>query len=273
MRIVSFDAFRSLGIPGVHYLKPDHYLNHLPLLETADWVIYPEYWQVNALHYGLKARLFPSIASYHIGHDKIEQTRVFQMLCPRNVPDTRILENTAENAARLWEDLVTPFVAKDPRSSEGRGVFLIEERSQWRAYCAQSPVLYVQERLPIDRDLRLVLVGQKVVAGYWRLQSPDGFHNNIAQGGALDFSPVPPVAVELVERLSLQLGIDHGGFDIAMVGGQPYIIEYNRLFGNHGLVEQGLRIGGIIYDHLLSESRPERTPPSHGPHRWTRKAS
>lgn len=273
MRIVSFDAFRSLGTPGVHYLKPDQYLNHLPLLETADWVIYPEYWQVNALHYGLKARLFPSIASYHIGHDKIEQTRAFQLLCPRNVPDTCILENTAENAARLWEEMVTPFVAKDPRSSEGRGVFLIEECSQWREYCAQSPVLYVQERLPIDRDLRLVLVGQKVVAGYWRLQSPDGFHNNIAQGGALDFSPVPAVAVELVERLSLQLDIDHGGFDIAMVGGHPYIIEYNRLFGNHGLVEQGLRIGGIIYDHLLSESRPERTPPSHGPHRWTRKAS
>lgn len=273
MRIVSFDAFRSLGVPGVHYIKPDQYLNHLPLLETADWVIYPEYWQVNALYYGLKARLFPSIASYHIGHDKIEQTRVFQLLCPRNIPDTRILENTAENANRLWEELYTPFVAKDPRSSEGRGVFLIEDRNQWQHYCAQSPVLYVQERLPIDRDLRLVLVGKKVVAGYWRLQSPDGFHNNIAQGGALDFSPLPAVAVALVESVSMQLGIDHGGFDVAMVGNHPYIIEYNRLFGNHGLVEQGLRIGDMIYDHLLSESRPERTPPSHGPHRWTRKAS
>lgn len=272
MRIVSFDAFRSLGIPGVHYLKPDQYLEHLTLLETADWILYPEYWQVNALYYGLKARLFPSIASYHIGHDKIEQTRVFQLLCPRNIPDTRILENTPANADRLWDELCTPFVAKDPRSSEGRGVFLIEEHHQWRQYCTQSPVLYVQERLPIDRDLRLVLVGEQVVAGYWRLQSADGFHNNIAQGGTLDFAPVPSTAVTLVERVARQLGIDHGGFDVAMVGEHPYIIEYNRLFGNHGLVEQGLRIGDIIYGHLLRENRPERTPPFHGPHRWMRKA-
>lgn len=272
MRIVSFDAFRSLGMPGIHYLKPDHYLNHLPLLETADWILYPEYWQVNALCYGLNARLFPSIASYHIGHDKVEQTRVFQLVCPRHIPDTRILANTAENAEYLWDELITPFVAKDPRSSEGRGVFLIEERHQWREYCALSPVLYVQERLPIDRDLRLVLVGRQVVAGYWRLQSPDGFHNNIARGGMLDFSPLPDAAVALVETVAVRLGIDHGGFDIAMVNGHPYIIEYNRLFGNHGLVEQGMRISDMIYDHLLSESRPERTPPSHGPNRWIPKA-
>lgn len=253
MQIVSFDAFRSLNIPGVHYIKPDHYLNHLATLEQADWLLFPEYWQLNALHYGLHARIFPSPASYHIGHDKIEQTRVFQLVCPHNIPDTRILENTPQNAARLWDDMLPPFVAKDPCSSEGRGVFLIEDLAQWRQYCAQNPVLYVQERLPIDRDLRLVLVGDKVVAGYWRLQSPDGFHNNIAQGGALDFSPLPDAAVQLVERVAQGLGIDHGGFDVAMVGTHPYIIEYNRLCGNHGLVEQGIRIDAMIHAHLQNQ--------------------
>lgn len=252
MRIVSFDAFRTLDLPGVHYIKPEHYLNHLPALEQADWVLFPEYWQVNALCYGLHARIFPSVASYHIGHDKTEQTRVFHLVCPHNIPDTRILENTPQNADLLWDELCTPFVAKDPRSSEGRGVFLIEERSQWREYCAQSPVLYAQERLPIDRDLRLVLIGKKVVAGYWRLQSADGFLNNIAQGGALDFSPLPDAAVHLVETVAQRLGLDHGGFDVAMVGTHPYIIEYNRLCGNQGLVEQGIRIGAMIYDHLLT---------------------
>jgi len=252
MRIITFDALRCLDIPGVHYIKPEQYLNHLPEIAQAEWVLFPEYWQVNALYYGLGARLFPSIASYHIGHDKIEQTRAFQLACPNNIPDTQILENSPENTERLWDDLVTPFVAKDPRSSEGRGVFLVEERRQWRDYCAQSPVLYVQELLPIDRDLRLVLVGKKVVAGYWRLQSPDGFHNNVAQGGTLDFSPLPASAVQLVEQVAHRLDLDHGGFDVAMVGNHPYIIEYNRLCGNQGLVEQGIRIGAMINDHLLT---------------------
>ena len=272
MRIVSFDAFRSLDIPGVHYVKPDLYLKHQPLLEMADWLIYPEYWQVNSLHYGLGARIFPSIASYHIGHNKIEQTRAFQLLCPNHTPDTHILRNTPENAEWLWESLYTPFVAKDPHSCEGRGVFLIEERAQWRQYCANSAVLYTQEYLPIDRDLRLVVIGKKVVAGYWRLQSDRGFHNNIAMGGQLDFSPLPAPAVALVETVARQLDLNHGGFDVAMVGQHPYLIEYNRLFGNGGLVEQGIRIGEIIFQHLLDEQQPDRTPPAHGAGRALRRA-
>lgn len=261
MRVVSFDAFRSLGIPSVHYIKPDQYLQHVELLRQADWVLFPEYWQVNALHYGLGLRLFPSISSYHIGHNKIEQTRVFQLLCPANIPDTLILNNTPENRAAVWEQLDAPFVAKVPKSSEGRGVLLIEERSQWQAYCADNPVLYVQELLPIDRDMRIVVIGRQIVGGYWRLQADDGFHNNIAQGGQLDFSPIPQAAAELVLRLAATLNIDHGGFDVAMVGDRPYVLEFNRLFGNHGLVEQGIKVGESIYQYLRDACSPPFTPP------------
>jgi len=265
MRVVSFDAFRSLDIPGIHYLKPDQYQKSLPLLASADWLLFPEYWQVCSLHFSLKARIFPSLASYLIGHDKIEQTRVFQLLYPQHTPATRILANTPENADLLWDEMTLPFVAKIPRSSEGRGVFLIEELSQWRQYQQQSPVLYAQEYLPIDRDLRLVVIGRKVVAGYWRLQSPDGFHNNVALGGELDFSPIPESAVALVEGLCQRLGIDHGGFDLAMLGDHPMLIEYNRLFGNNGLIQQEIRVGPLIYQFLLQEAEPELTPPTHQP--------
>ena len=97
MRVVSFDAFRSLGIPGILHLKPDHFQQHTETLLQSDWVLFPEYWQVNALHYGLGVRIFPSMASYHLGHSKIEQTRVLQCVCPHNIPKTLILENTEGN--------------------------------------------------------------------------------------------------------------------------------------------------------------------------------
>ena len=264
MRVVSFDAFRSLGIAGAHYIKPEHYQRHQDLLKQADWLLFPEYWQVNALYYGLGARVFPSIASYHIGHDKIEQTRVFQFLFPLHVPETLILANTPENRDQVWDRLELPFVAKVPKSSEGRGVYLIESREQWREYCAVNPVLYAQEWLPIDRDMRIVVIGRRVVGGYWRLQSSDGFHNNLARGGELHIAPLPAAAVELVQRIATSLNIDHGGFDIAMFGERPYIIEFNRLFGNHGLSEQGIRTGELIRQYLLEESRPEFTPPLAG---------
>src|SRR3990167_240355 len=106
MQIISFDALRSLGLPHIHYVKPDRYLDHLPRLRAADWLIYPEYWQIHALFYGLNKRIFPSMASYHIGHDKIEQTRVFQLLCPQHIPDTQILENSEKNARQLWDEQI-----------------------------------------------------------------------------------------------------------------------------------------------------------------------
>lgn len=250
MQIISFDALRSLGLPQIRYIKPDHYLEYLSEIRRADWLIYPEYWQIHPLLYALQKRIFPSVASYHIGHDKIEQTRLFQVLCPRHIPETWIVENTTKNAQQLWEERYTPFVAKIPRSSEGRGVFLIENQTQWADYCRLSPVLYVQEYLPIDRDLRLVLIGEKVVTGYWRLQGSDGFHNNLAQGGALDFSPLPPEAITLVESVARTTGINHGGFDVAMLGKHPYLIEYNRLFGNQGLLEQDIDVDKLIYAYL-----------------------
>ena len=96
-------------------------------------------------------------------------------------------------------------------------------------------MIYAQEYLPIDRDLRIVSVGYRIMGGFWRLQSDRGFHNNLSQGGQIDFSPIPPAAEALVTHLARELSINHGGFDIAMVGDHPYVLEFNRLFGSNSL--------------------------------------
>lgn len=251
MRIVSFDVFRSLHIPGAHYIKPESFLDHLDVIRMADWVLFPEYWQVNSLYYGLNCRIFPSIASYHLGHDKVEMTRVFQTVCPLNIPQTLIEAGTPQGRRAVLERFEFPFVAKEVRSSEGKGVYRIDNELDWRRYCSGREILYAQEYLPIDRDLRLAVIGDRIVGCYWRLQSPDGFHNNIAAGGRLDFAPAPQAALELVERVISALAINHAGFDVAMVGDRPYILEFNRLFGNQGLSEQDIRPAELIYQYLL----------------------
>ncbi|MBN1379505.1 MAG: ATP-grasp domain-containing protein [Gammaproteobacteria bacterium] len=260
MRIVSFDAFRTLDIPGVTYIKPENYQAHLELLQKSDWLLFPEYWQVNSLFYGLGCRIFPSIASYHLGYDKVETTRALQLVCPDNLPQTEIYANTPESVRSILQRFSFPFVAKIPRSSEGRGVFLIENKDDWNAYQCNQTVLYVQEYLPIDCDLRVVVIGRKVVASYWRLQSADGFHNNLAAGGTIDFSPAPEQALALIKEIACRLNINHAAFDVALVNGQPYIFEFNRLFGNRGLVEQNIKPATLIYAYLLSLQSPGKTP-------------
>lgn len=268
MKCVSFDAFRTLHLPDIHYIKPEQMFRERAEIEAADWVLFPEYWQVNALVFGLKKRIFPSLAAYLIGHDKVEMTRAFQMVAPGHVPWTLIEPNTADHAERVWQQMPLPFVAKIPKSSMGQGVFLIENRADWNAYLARTPVIYAQELLPIDRDLRLIVVGGQLVAGFWRCRGHDGFHNNLSQGGMVDAdTPLPQSAIDLVLRVAAELEIDHAGFDVAMLGDYPYLLEFNRLFGNTGLPGLNLMVSEAIQAYLQAASGhdhdddPEDPPP------------
>ncbi len=256
MRLVSFDIFRTLGFPDTTVLKPEQFLGHRETLTEADWVLFPEYWQLNALVHGLKCRVFPSVASYRIGHDKVEMTRAFQAVAPEHTPWTLIEPNGPEERERIWNTLSCPFVAKLPKASMGEGVWLIENREDWRRYCEISPVLYAQEYLPIDRDVRVVVVGKRVITAYWRTRADQGFYNNVARGGRIDRSPVPAVVTDLALKLAIDLEVDHAGFDIALVGGYPFVLEFNRLFGNQGL-GQGSELREAILDYLVSHTEPE----------------
>lgn len=250
MKLISFDALRTLKLNGVRYIKPEEMSRHSALIQESDGVLFPEYWQLNTLVFALKRRVFPSLASYLIGHNKVEMTRCFQALTPANVPFTMIGANTPEMAARIWDAMPSPFVAKIPKSSMGNGVFLIETRQQWQHYQSVTDTLYAQEYLPIDRDIRIVWVGRKIVGCYWRLQADQGFYNNIAQGGYAVAGPVPASARALVKTLATSLGIDHGGFDIAMVDDHPFIFEFNRLFGTRGVGGMDVKIDKAIAKYL-----------------------
>lgn len=262
MAWISFDLFRTLGFPDTLNLKAEQLFQYKQDISQADWVLFPPYWQLNSLVYGLNAKVFPSESSYRLGHNKVEMTRAFELVAPAHTPLTLIAANTQAEAERLWADMHLPFVAKQPKASMGEGVWLIENRSDWRDYLTKTDTLYVQEYLPIDRDIRVVIVGDRVIAAYWRKQAPRGFYNNVAKGGEVDYSPVPAQAIELALHLARSLQINHAGFDIAMVGNHPYVLEFNRLFGNQGIPGGDATLRAAICDLLLRASRPVPTAPA-----------
>jgi ribosomal protein S6--L-glutamate ligase len=259
MQLVSFDVLRCLDIPGLRYLKPAHYFRDLAAVRQADWILFPEYWQVNSLIYGLGKRIFPGPASYHLGHDKVEQTRALLTVAPGHVPETLILPPTATARDEILDQFSFPFVAKQVRSSRGDGVYLIEAVGDLQCYLDTADVVYVQEYLPIRRDLRVVWLGRKVLTAYWR-ESGDGFHFNVARGGVINFETVPEAALLLVERVATCLGIDHAGFDVACVGSHYYILEFNVLFGLEALNRQGIRCGEAILRYLEEQDNEPGKP-------------
>lgn len=264
MQLISFDPFRTLGFPDTKVLKPEHFFRHKDELRQADWVLFPAYWQLNALLYGLDCRVFPSEASYRIGHDKVEMTRAFEMVAPAYIPLTLIEPNGPLQQELLWDTMTLPFVAKHPKASMGEGVLLIRDRADWQRYCANAEVLYVQEYLPIDRDIRIVVVGDQVVSAYWRRQADQGFYNNVARGGWVSHEAVPAAAIELALQVAHDLGVNHAGFDIAWVGGHPYLLEFNRLFGNQGLAGSDA-LKDAILGYLYSQQPRDPSGPTPAP--------
>ncbi len=269
MLILTFDQFRTLDIPGVQPTSSKVFFQSLDFIKQADWILFPDYWQVNILVHVLQKRIFPNMATYHLGHDKVQMTRALMAVAPQHLPETHILSNSEENQYKVVSELFSfPFVAKDVKNSGGNGVFLIENRKDWTRYCLDHSIFYVQEYLPINRDMRIVVIGRKVVSGYWREQQEGRFHTNVAQGGNVSFESIPAQALALVEWVAQQLNINHAGFDVAMVDDHLYFFEFNRLFGNRGLQERGINPSRLIYDYLLEES-----PNSSGPQRPLRTAT
>ncbi|MCM2674846.1 ATP-grasp domain-containing protein [Alkalicoccobacillus plakortidis] len=249
MKLVTFNPFRTIGLPGLHYIKPENMFAEKQQIEEADVCLFPENWQVNALVYGMKKKIFPSIQSIQLGFNKIEMTRALWSVAPELVPKTVILGRNRDTFQKVLNDFPFPFVAKEVRSSMGRGVFLIENEKQFREYSDQNPTYYIQEYLPIERDLRVCIVGDKAIASYWR-ENKNTFKNNVAQGGRIIFDDVPEEAVQVAVDTAKSLGIDHAGFDLIVVDDQYYILEFNTLFGNQGFQELNVSVEQEIAKYL-----------------------
>lgn len=258
--LITFDPFRTIGIPNVTYIKPENIFKEIDKVKQADYILFPEYWQVNSLVYGLKKKIFPNISTYQLGHNKIETTRALWATFPKNAPYTKILSRDNANIETIEEEFGYPLVAKEIKNSMGRGVFLIKNRQELKGYIDNNSILYIQEKLPIDRDLRIVYVGNKVIGAYWRIAKEGEFHNNIAKGASYDYNNIPSEAIDLVERVAMTLDINHAGFDIAVVDNSYYILEYNVMFGNEGLRNIDIKAEQFIYEYIINDSDNPDTP-------------
>lgn len=257
LNLVSFNPFRTIGIPGIKYIKPEHSFKEMETIRNADVLLFPENWQTTFLAYGLKKTLFPSIESIQLGYSKIEMTRALWSVSPENVPYTEIFANTETNRKYVLDTFPFPFVAKDARNSMGKGVFLINSPAEFYNYAENIDILYVQEFLPNDgKDLRVCVIGDEIVTSYWRVGSEGSFLHNVAQGGELCFDFIPQEALDLVLKVAKDLNINHAGFDVIFSNGRAYILEFNVLFGNQGIREQGISLETKIYDYLLRTVEP-----------------
>jgi len=177
--------------------------------------------------------------------DKIAQTDLFNLL-EISHPRTGIYYGRAMSK-RIENDFSYPFIAKTPiASSQGKGVFLVRGPEELSQYLGTHNPAYIQEYLPIERDLRVVVICEKPVHAYWRIHREGDFRNNVSQGGTIVFEGIPAAALDFAVETARRCGFDEVGLDICEHAGKYWVLEANMVFGQEGFRKKGLDIHEII---------------------------
>lgn len=129
-------------------------------------------------------------------------------------------------AARVIERLGLPVVVKQSYGSLGKEVFLAQSAEELLALARKFRLLphFYQQFIPESRgrDLRVLVVGGKVVAAMTRTAAGTEFRSNAARGGRC--APFEPdgETTALAQKIAAALGLDYCGMDF--------------LFGKEGLL-------------------------------------
>ena len=239
-------ACKNVITLGVRPNFGDYSPEQARMIREAPVVYYPTAFYADLFDAMGKAT-FPSYHTYKCVQDKIKQTALLQML-EISHPRTRVFYGKHQKS-KILNYFDFPFIGKTPRGSAlGRGVFLIHDQKQLQTYTHHHPVAYIQEYLPIDRDIRIVVIGGEVVHAYWR-KSPEGeFRTNVFCGGKILLEKVPAEAIELARQAARACRWNDVGVDICRHAGRYYVIEANMKYGR-----EGFRKAGIDYIVLMEK--------------------
>jgi ribosomal protein S6--L-glutamate ligase len=129
----------------------------------------------------------------------------------------------------------------------GRGVFLIRNDADLDAYTHDRHVAYIQQYLPIDRDIRVVVIGSRVIHAYWRIAGKGEFRTNVAIGGAHQpgfGTRRRPLPWPFMQRKPAG-GTTWAWTSAATTGSTPFL-EANMKYG-----KEGFRAAGIDYFQMM----------------------
>ncbi len=230
-------------------VKPD-FNDYAPkeaeLIRNAGTIYYPTSFYADLFNV-MGKRTFPSFHTYKFVQDKIKQTAIFKMLKIPH-PYTKVFYGKKQKNTIL-NYFTFPFIAKKPRnSSMGRGIYLIRNKNELSAYLSNPWPAYIQEYLPVNHDMRIIIIGKEIALSYLRIAKKGEFRSNISFGGKIEFSKLPQKALDIALNAAHKCGWDDVGMDIIEYKNKFHVVEANMKYGR-----KGFKQAGINYPNLLEE--------------------
>jgi ribosomal protein S6--L-glutamate ligase len=119
-------------------------------------------------------------------------------------------------------------------------------------------VFYVQRAVNHDgRDVRVFVVGGRVLGAIERRTSDGGWRTNVSRGGSARPFELPPAWEQLALRAAAAIGADYAGVDLLPSReGTVFVLEVNGIPGWQGLQHAtGLDVAGALVEHLVIRVR------------------
>lgn len=131
---------------------------------------------------------------------------------------------------QVERELTYPFVVKEAFGSFGEQVYLVRDRKelQQRIQGTSTTELLFQEYIPESRgrDVRLQVVGDRVVASMYRYSNTD-FRANVTAGGKMKNYTPSEEESSLALRAARAVGADFAGVDLLFGAEGPLVCEVN----------------------------------------------
>ncbi|WP_151900160.1 helix-hairpin-helix domain-containing protein [Sulfurimonas sp. NW15] len=201
-------------------------------------------------------RFIPSLDTQFSNKSKENVTR-FAWKYDLPIPKTYIYYNHKKADEALKKAKYPKIIKKSYGPSNYGGYFVhkVDSYEEAKALLEEKryhPV-YVQDFVPMEADIRVMLIGHKPVCAFWR-RAPEGeWLTNTSQGGSMDYNDVPKSVLDLAVKVSKAAKAEYWACDVAYgKDGKVRILECATAFAAFPYIRDWI---GEYLMWLLSEGR------------------
>jgi ribosomal protein S6--L-glutamate ligase len=191
-----------------------------------------------------------------------DKLRAIQVLSRHNIgmPATTFVRDRADVIPAIERVGGAPVVIKLLEGTQGIGVILAPDIKVAEAIIetlqsTKQNVLiqrFVAESK--GRDIRALVVGDRVVAAMRRTAQGEEFRSNVHRGGSVESVALEPEYEQTAVRSAQIMGLRVAGVDMLESDDGPSVMEVNSSPGLEGIeTATGLDVAGAIIDHIASQ--------------------
>ena len=163
--------------------------------------------------------------------------------------------------SKFWREFGWPIVAKHAKGFQGKSVRKFDNFKELRRFVRKINeknlgMFLWQKCLPTKWDIRVIVLGGKVLGSMKRSAAGDEFRSNFSLGGSVEKWDLSESDRILAEKVAKVCGLDYCGVDIMKNNeGESFILEVNRQCQFKGFEQStGINVAKSVVELILERS-------------------